>query len=54
MIVFILACTIKLLFTAYLTLLDEAKANANIALAGIVNYVRMVRLKLKRTFMITK
>jgi hypothetical protein len=41
-------CTIKLLLTAYLTIL----AKANLALARIVNYDRKVKHKLNRTFMI--
>jgi hypothetical protein len=44
------ACTIKLLFAAYLKILD--KAEANLALARIVNYVCKIGCKLKRTFTI--
>jgi hypothetical protein len=43
------ACTIKLLFRAYLMIL--AKAKANLASARIVNYDK-IRCKLKHTFMI--
>jgi hypothetical protein len=48
-----LACTIKLLFTAYLMILAKAKAKAKAKLASvrIVNYDK-IRCKLKLTFMI--
>ncbi len=41
-------CTIKLLFTAYLTI----QAKAKLAIARIVNYNHKVCTKLKRKFMV--